>query len=85
MVRLQDESAGRQAPRDDASSATLMDMGPSELERHLVLNWAMFHTYAKVLSSIRDCVEQLRHKMVIGEMAWPVDHRDECEKGGPSC
>lgn len=40
----------------------MLDMCPTECERHLTLNSDRYDTYPNVNPAIRDCVEQMRHK-----------------------
>lgn len=57
-----------------------MNMGPPSLERHVMLKSDRLGTYRKVESSIRDYVEQLRHKsdpMDVGEMTCSEYHWEE--------
>lgn len=54
MVRRHDERTGRQALAGDTKRATMMDMCPAGLEKHLVLKSDLSDTCAIVNVAIRD-------------------------------
>lgn len=70
MVSRHDESTGRQALTDDTINVIMMGM----CQHHLVLNSDRYHTYPNAKLTMRDSLEQLRHKSGlsdVGEMSLP--------------
>lgn len=60
MIRRQDEQTDRLALTDDASKAIMMDTGPFELQRRLVINFDRHHEHPKLKSAVRGFVEQMQ-------------------------
>lgn len=82
MVRPQDDRTGRRSLTDETKQATLTDVCPTELERHLMFNSDRFDTCPNLRPAIRDYVQQLRHKggsMDVCGMAWSEDREEETE------